>query len=199
MYGGGLMKKTTAKVVIDTTKYWEETPKSVIIDNIELFFGYPITYQILRDNSRIEKLLKITGVSKHAVNAWLNRSREVAKVPLLKLCEIAEYLKVDVEELMNPNICFNRNWDEFDISPRHKRLFQKLSEPEYYNDGKWDIPRFIADMDAVEEYECEDREQQLMDDSVLYFKTIFRLKNEITFFEDVRNKVREYLKGEKNE
>ena len=189
------MEKTTAQIFMDITELWENTPKSVMIDNIERFLGYSTTFRGHKDNTRLKELENITDSSRHTVNAWMNRSRENVKVPLLKLCKISEYLGITIEELLSSGTVNNRNWDASDnVSIRQARLFNSLNETKYFQNGEWDIQSFIKDMDMAEDYSNGNREKQLMEDCLLFFKNIFRVKSG-TFIDNVEESVNAYLRG----
>lgn len=76
------------------------TDKSVVLDNLEQYLGKSETLAAQRSNSRRIALENITGANRNTINAWMNRSRTNVKIPLVSLCKLAEYLDVDVLELM---------------------------------------------------------------------------------------------------
>ena len=78
-----------ARDYIELTELWENTDKDFMIDNIERIIGHPTSKDI-------DYLAKITNVSNHTVLAWFNRSRSNVKIPLIKLCILADYFNVDV-------------------------------------------------------------------------------------------------------
>lgn len=88
--------KKFATEVLQFNNQWENTSKSVIADNVEkyLYIKYPECQTSF--NAKMEKLKEITKSKQQTVYAWLNRSRENVKVPLLKLCMLAVALDVDV-------------------------------------------------------------------------------------------------------
>lgn len=187
------MEKTTAQIFMDITELWDNTPKSVMVDNIERFLGYSTTFRGHKDNTRLKELEEMTESSRHTVNAWMNRSRENVKIPLLKLCKISEYLGITVEELLNSGTVNNRKWEVSDnISVRQARLFNTLNETKYFQNGEWDIQSLIKDMDMAEDYSNGNRENQLMEDCLQFFKSIFRVRSG-AFIDNVRTSVNDYL------
>lgn len=187
------MEKTTARIFMDITELWENTPKSIMVDNIERLLGYSATFRGHKDNTRLKKLESITDSSTHTVNAWMNRSRENVKIPLLKLCKIADYLGIEVEELLSSKSINSRKWDvSNEINVRQARLFSSLNETKYFQNGEWNIQNLIKDMDAAEDYSAGKREEQLKEDCLLFFKTIFRVKSG-TFIESVKSSLDDYL------
>lgn len=189
------MERTTARIFMDITELWDNTPKGIMIDNIERFLGYSTTFRGHKDSTRLRQLEDITDSSTHTVNAWMNRSRENVKIPLLKLCKIAEYLGIAVEELLSSGAVNNRDWHTSDnVSVRQAKLFSSLNESKYFNNGEWDIWSLIKDMDMAEDYSNADRKERLMEDCLLFFKTIFRVKSG-AFIERVEDSVKEYLES----
>lgn len=92
--------KKFATEVLQFNNQWENTSKSVIADNVEkyLYIKYPKCQTSF--NIKMEKLKEITKSKQQTVYAWLNRSRENVKVPLLKLCMLAVALDVNVENFL---------------------------------------------------------------------------------------------------
>lgn len=83
---------------------WENTDKGVIATNLERYIEekYPDECQSCDD--RMRKLMFITNSKKQTVYSWLNRSRTNVKIPFLKLCVIADYLKMDIESFLQNNV-----------------------------------------------------------------------------------------------
>jgi len=188
-----------ARNYIELTDLWESTPKSVMADNIERYFGYSMMFRGHKDDTRIKELTSITGATNHAVSAWLNRSRENVKVPLYKLCKIADYLDIDVRQLLNTDTRNNRNWSEEDnVSIRQANMFNSINESRYFQNGTWNIQSLIKDMDAIEDYQNNNRSEQLMEDCLLFFRVVLRVKNGI-FISKVEECVQEYLGGDNHE
>ncbi len=98
--GYKLNNKLDANIVLELQEKWEHTDKNTIMDNLERFLiaKYP---ECRGFDTKLEKLMDISGAKKHTVYAWVNRSRENVKVPFLKLCEIAKTLDVDVDILLS--------------------------------------------------------------------------------------------------
>lgn len=99
------MKKDT-NIASEFLKYhalWEQTSKGTIADNIEKYLGekYPQCNNSYK--TTMEVLVEISGSKKDSVYSWLNRSRENVKVPFLKLCNIAQGLGVDIQDLLDAN------------------------------------------------------------------------------------------------
>lgn len=96
------MREPIAKEFLMLTKQWENSKPETIADNvekrlIELIEIYPectvrsVMYDILSE---------MTGSSKHTVYAWFNKSRNRIKIPLIKLCLIAEELNTDIKSFL---------------------------------------------------------------------------------------------------
>lgn len=95
-----MKKKKLAERIIETNSLWERTNKSVIADNVEryLYAKYPESQKSYK--AKMEKMQEISGLKKDTVYAWVNRSREEAKVPFIKLCALAVDLGVDIEDML---------------------------------------------------------------------------------------------------
>lgn len=98
--------KSIASRILELNQMWIKAEKSVIANNIvrRLLENNP---ELLAAssvfNAKLDKLSEITGSNKQTVYAWINNGRKNVKVPFLKLCEIAVYLNVDIEDLMEDN------------------------------------------------------------------------------------------------
>lgn len=188
-----------ARNYIELTDLWESIPKSVIADNIERYFGYSMMFRVHKDDTRIKELTSITGATSHTVSAWLNRSRENVKVPLYKLCKIADYLNIDVRQLLSADTRNNRNWSEEDnVSARQANMFNSINESRYFQNGTWDIQSLIKDVDAAEDYQNNNRNEQLMEDCLLFFRVVLRVKSG-AFISKVEECVQKYLGGDNHE
>lgn len=182
-----------AKSYIELTDLWELTPKSVMADNIERYFGYSMMFRGHKDDTRIKELTSVTGATNHAVNAWLNRSRDNVKVPLYKLCKIADYLDVDVRQLLSADTTNNRNWDvEDNVTVRQANMFKQINESKYFQNGTWNIAALIECIDSLEDYSGNDKTAQLMEDCVLFFKVVLRVQNG-AFITGVKDSVEKFL------
>lgn len=95
----------TARECLDLHALYESTPKEVIADNINRLFGYyddaRTTSRYNPTNKRTRVLCKITNTCRYTVLAWMNLSREDVKVPILKLCVIAEAFGVNITDLLS--------------------------------------------------------------------------------------------------
>lgn len=86
-----------AKDILMLNEMWKKAGSNTITDNI---------IRLLEENGlktfseKLEKLIEITGSSKHAVYAWLNHGRTDVKIPFLKLCTIAEFYGIDILRLL---------------------------------------------------------------------------------------------------
>lgn len=96
-------KTNIASEVLKYHALWEQISKATIADNIEKYLcvKYPQCNKSYK--AKMEVLVEISGSKKDSVYSWLNRSRENVKVPFLKLCNIAQALDVDIQDLLNEN------------------------------------------------------------------------------------------------
>ena len=98
-------RKSIAQEYLELTSLWNDAKSDIIANNIEKHFKrkYP------ESSGFAAKLSEITGSSKHTVYAWFNKSRGNAKVPLVKLCMIAQDFNIDIMELLteeqNEEVC----------------------------------------------------------------------------------------------
>ena len=95
----------TARECLELHALYESTPKEVVASNINRIFGY---YDIERTTSRFNPgnkrtrvLCKITDTCRYTVLGWMNLSREDVRIPLLKLCVIAETFGVNITDLLS--------------------------------------------------------------------------------------------------
>lgn len=88
-----------AEEILNLNELWSNTSKDIIIENIEqaLSLRFP---ECVNFNDKIAKIMMCTDASLHTVYAWMNRSRENVKIPFLKLCALADELKIDVTEFL---------------------------------------------------------------------------------------------------
>lgn len=96
-----MRKKSDAKVVLTLEDKWQQTDKVFITERVEQYLPLKYPECAERYEARAESLMKIAGVGYHTACAWLNRSRTNVKIPLLKLCMIAENLGVDVNTFLD--------------------------------------------------------------------------------------------------
>lgn len=89
-------RKPIAQEYLELTSMWNDAKSDTISANVERYFSrkYP------ESSGFASKLSEITGSSKHTVYAWFNKSRGNAKVPLTKLCMIAQDFEIDIIELL---------------------------------------------------------------------------------------------------
>lgn len=90
------MREPLAKECLELNKIWNNTDKVVVLENVKKYMQENIPecqhgFNVIWDN-----LVKITGAKRHTVYAWLNRGRSNVKIPLIRLCEIADKLGVDI-------------------------------------------------------------------------------------------------------
>lgn len=174
---------------IRLTDAWNKAEKGVIIDNLERIVGYPVRGN--KGDYRINQLVKITGVSKHTVIAWMNRSRSNVKPPLYHLCMIAEYYSLDIDILLTGKIDI-RDWNVFDISDNQQRIFSIVRECDYYDNGVWNysgIARRIAFELSENNLSVSDN---LLDYCTTYIMCIIGVQMG-TFVSDMRSAVEDYL------
>lgn len=98
--GSGRLREPLAREYLQLNELWSKTDKNIISDNVRKYIGDNIpecqnSFNVLWDN-----LVEITGSTRYTVYAWLNRSRSNVKIPLLKLCMIADKLNVDIIEFL---------------------------------------------------------------------------------------------------
>ena len=190
------MSKTTAKEYIELTHLWENTDKGIVIDNLERLIGY--VWQGNKNSLVVEKLMLMAEASNHTVRAWTNRSRLNVKIPLLKLCQIAEHLGVDVFELFK-TIKVDRRWDSNkNINERQRGLFNQIDESEYFKDGEWDVKGLIQRMDELESYSNGDAKTILEKDCVTYFMELLGMGDSGKFIASITEYIEKYMEGKLN-
>ncbi len=106
------MSDNFATKILKLNERWEDTDKVIIADNIEYYLSKTYLDCETSFNAKWEKLMEITGCKKQAVYAWLNRSRDNVKVPLLKLCQIAAAMGIDVENFLEKRTTAFKNDEE---------------------------------------------------------------------------------------
>lgn len=89
-----------ANEYLKLTEVWEKASKEAIAENVRKFLEEKNPECQNSFNAIWQKLMDITGSKKHTVYAWLNKSRNDVKIPLLKLCMIADELDVDIFEFL---------------------------------------------------------------------------------------------------
>ena len=116
----------TAKEYLDLVSLYEKTPKDVIAANVNLLFGFDGPMPISSpSNRRTEILCKLTESARYTVLGWMNcgQARKNVRIPLQKLCIIAQTFNVDIQDLLDPESLWYRNDIELQI-----RLMNKLEE-----------------------------------------------------------------------
>ena len=101
------MNENFADKIVKLNEQWKQTDKVIIADNIEYYLSKTYLDCEISFNARWEKLMEITGCKKQTVYAWLNRSRDNVKVPLIKLCQIAAAMNIDVERFLEDRNVYN--------------------------------------------------------------------------------------------
>ena len=97
---GDFVKECTlASEYLKLNERWAKAKPDVISDNTIKFLGdiYP---ECKSNVDKQAKLMELTASSKHTVYAWINKSRNDVKIPLIKLCMIAETLNIDIYEFL---------------------------------------------------------------------------------------------------
>lgn len=91
--------KPVAEEYLQLTELWNTAQKETIINNIVRYLGkkYPECEMF---QEQCAKLAELTQSNRHTVYAWLNRSRDNVKIPLIKLCIVAEALNTDVIDFL---------------------------------------------------------------------------------------------------
>lgn len=91
----------TAKECLQLHEMWENASKETIAANVNALFGYsstanPERHPASRFNRRTAILCALTNTKRYTVLGWFNKCRDEVKVPLLKLCVIADTFDVDI-------------------------------------------------------------------------------------------------------
>lgn len=94
--GMSLCRKPIAKEYLKLTKLWDATKQEIISENVRRILEEKVPECRNSFNAIWNELMKITNSNKHTVYAWMNRSRNNVKVPLTKLCMIADALDIDI-------------------------------------------------------------------------------------------------------
>ena len=95
-----MCRKPIASEYLKLTEFWDAANQETISENVRKVLEEKIPECRDSFNAVWNKLMEITGSNKHTVYAWMNKSRNNVKVPLIKLCMIANELNVDVLELL---------------------------------------------------------------------------------------------------
>ncbi len=184
-----------ARDYIEITELWENTDKGFVIDNLERLAGY----RIKGNNKTIkpDELARITNVTSHAVIAWFNRSRENVKIPLLKLCVLADYFNVDIRDFLTVKLTCSRDWNgmlaAYSIDSRQYAMFTTINEADFFENGAWDIKKLAEYIDGIEDYSSTfDRPMQLVKDCRQYMSCVMDIKDG-KYLEEVEEQVIYYL------
>lgn len=186
------MAETLAREYINLTDLWENTDKNIVISNIERVFGEAKESQRRKDSTKLKALAKMADVGIHTAVAWTNHSRQEVKIPLLRLCMIADCLKIDVRKLLTDR----GDWREDDsLSSRQVQMYEIIRKyKQYYsNEIGWDIKQFVTDMHSLERYGKFTEEQKIMqltDDCITYFRDLVGIEDD-SLMERIRNTVTE--------
>lgn len=85
------------KDILILNEIWNKIDSNTITDNVEQLLEKD---GLKTFNEKWKRLIEITGSTKHAVYAWLNRGRTNVKIPFLKLCSIAQAYGVEISKLL---------------------------------------------------------------------------------------------------
>lgn len=107
-------------------KLWYNTNSNVIINNVEDLLS---TDGYTTPSKRINRLIEITGATKDAVYAWLNRSRNNIKIPFIKLCMIAGEYNIKVSKLLTGgNFMFKRKFAVTKVVGNNEEIIKFFDE-----------------------------------------------------------------------
>lgn len=87
-----------ARIFLDAYNLQRITPKDVIVDNVERYYGTSEEMLSKHSNERQTVVMGICGCSKQTYYAWFNRSRTNVKIPMIELCKLADNAGVEVFE-----------------------------------------------------------------------------------------------------
>lgn len=192
------MDRSIAKIYIDLTQLFETTSKDFIIDNLERIFGYSQTYRKRRSRESVDRVSLLAEVTDtgniETVRAWFNRSRDNVKIPLLKLCRVSEYAKVDIIDILTIKVPVNRDWQN--INPEKAEMFSQLDERDFYENGMWNIYGLISKIHSIEDYSaCDSVMDRLTEDCYIWFSSILKIKTG-KFLDDVMDEVKKFVENE---
>ena len=99
---GSMDRKPIAAEYIALNGIWNDISKETLINNVMKYLvdKFP---ECDTSIAQQKKIAEITDSKIHTVYAWINLSREQIKIPLLKLCIIADALDVDIIKLLEEN------------------------------------------------------------------------------------------------
>lgn len=75
----------TASEILSLNELWQKIDKSILVERLENILSQN---GVSTFSKQWKTIMDITGSSKHAVYAWLNKGRNDVKIPFLKLCMI---------------------------------------------------------------------------------------------------------------
>lgn len=87
-----------ARIFLDAYNLQRITPKDIIVDNVERYYGTSEEMLSKHSNERQTRVMGICGCSKQTYYAWFNRSRVNVKIPMIELCKLADNAGVEVFE-----------------------------------------------------------------------------------------------------
>ena len=92
-------RRSVAAEYIALNEIWNNTSKETIVVNVIKYITQSFP-ECDTSTAQQKRIAEITDSKIHTVYAWINLSREQVKIPLLKLCVIADTLNVDIMKLL---------------------------------------------------------------------------------------------------
>lgn len=99
---GSMERKPIAAEYIALNEIWNNTSKETLISNVTKYLVNKFP-ECDTSIAQQKKIAEITDSKIHTVYAWINLSREQVKIPLLKLCVIADAIDIDIMKLLKEN------------------------------------------------------------------------------------------------
>lgn len=87
-----------ARIFIDVYNLQRITPKDMIVDGVERYYGTSEEMLATHSNERKTKVMEICNCNLQTYYAWFNRSRTNVKIPMIELCKLADNAGVEVFE-----------------------------------------------------------------------------------------------------
>jgi len=87
-----------ARIFIDVYNLQRITPKDIIVDGVEKYYGTSEEMLASHSNERKTKVMEICNCNPQTYYAWFNRSRTNVKIPMIELCKLADNAGVEVFE-----------------------------------------------------------------------------------------------------
>lgn len=84
------MSNSFAGNILSLNELYTSTDKEIINKNIDKILSCETSRE------RDLRLMHFTDSGKHTVVAWMNRGRPDVKIPLMKLCMLAQELETDI-------------------------------------------------------------------------------------------------------